>query len=213
MNFVAYEFRRGHRSMENKALDVLREAAETVPELEHMTPTRFDVLTAIAEKAWWERKPGPRSCPTNVMPMADLRKMLGLHHATVTMIIRRMKAWGLVVTAKPWHDKRTTVIMMTEAGWQALKAARRLLRQRPQNFLRVPLGNWFRRLGMRDSIGSMRIAQNWAKSLAEELGMFSTPIHDPRCDLGWHARRQPVASDDSDRVRWTQPPTRRRSYG
>ena len=211
MNVVSYEFRRAHRSMENTALKELRDSG--VEALEHMTPSRFDVLTIIAEKAWWEREPGPRSCPENVMPMSDLVQMLGLHHSTVTMIIRRMKKWGLVVTEKPAHDKRTTVIMMTEVGWEALKAARKLLRRRPQNFMRVTLGNWFRGLGMRDGIGSIRTAQRWGKSLASRFGLTSTAIHDPRCLLGWEDRRCRVWDDDLDRPRWSTPNVRRRSFG
>ena len=212
MNIVAYQFRRAHRSMENKALQVFRDAAATVPELEHMTPTRFDVLTMIAEKAWWQRKPGRRSCPENRFPMSDLVRWLGLHHSTVTMIIRRMKEWELVYTERAEHDKRTTLVMMTEAGWAALKAARRLLRQRPQNFMRAPLGNWFRLLGMRDCNESMRIAQRWARCLAQELGLLAMPIHDPRCDLGFESSRYPVRDPVTGRTTLSQPTVRRRSY-
>ena len=213
MNMVAYQFRRAHRSMENKALDVFREAAKTVPELKRMTPTRFDVLTMIAEKAWWQRKPGHRSCPENRFPFSDLVKWLGLHHSTVTMIIRRMKKWELVYTEKAEHDNRTTLVMMTEAGWEALKAARRLLRQRPQNFMRAPLGNWFRALGLRDCNESMRVAQRWAWSLAHEFGLDSMAIHDPRCDLGFERHRYDVRDPVTGKMSLSKPTVRRRSFG
>ena len=213
MNVVSYGFRRAHRSMENTALSVFRAAAKTVKALAYMTPSRFDVLTAIAEKAWWTRKPGPRTFPaSNVLPMSDLVQMLGLHHSTVTMIIRRMKKRELVVTEKQWSDRRTTVIKMTKDGWEALRAARALLRERPQNFLRAPLGEWFRGLGMRDCIGSIRTAQRWASTLATTFGLSSTPIHDPRCLLGWEDRRYRVY-DELGRPRWCSPSVRRRSFG
>ena len=212
MNMVSYEFRRAHRAMETTALNVFRDAATEVEALAHMTPSRFDVLTAIAERAWWARKPGPRGCPTAVMPMSELVEILGLHHSTVTMIIRRMKKWELVVTEKPEHDKRCTIIKMTKAGWEALQAARRLLRVRPQNFMRAPLGDWFRELGMRDCIGSMRTAQRWARSLAATFGLTSTALHDPRCDLGWERSRYWVWDPVTGEGGMSMPNVRRRSY-
>lgn len=212
LNVVSYELRRAHHAMNNTAMAMLREAKKKEPALLYMTTSRFDVLTAIAEKAWWCRKRGRRSCPNNVMPFGDLVKWLGMHHSTVSIMVKRMVKRGLVATAHPWFNKRTTVIMMTKDGWLALQAARKLLRVRPQNFLRAPLGEWFRERGMRDAIGSVRHVQRLARTLAAKFGKTSWAIHDPRCDLGWQANRLTVY----DRVRGAHlaiPEVRRRSFG
>ena len=211
MNIVSYELRRVHHAVNNKAMDAIRAARKKNKALKHMTTSRFDVLTAIAEKTWWGRKRGRRSCPKSVRPMSDLVKWLGLDHSTVSVMVKRMESRELVATHTPPSDKRTTTITMTQAGWEALQAARKLLRVRP-HFLREPLEEWFRQRGIRPGHESVREVQHLAKTLAAKFGKTSTAIHDPRCDLGWQSQRLYV---------WTRelghhmaiPEVRRRSYG
>lgn len=237
MDFVAYEFKRAHWSMYSLAMREIervggkepapppteREKEEGVPRkrfiwkvpaLEHVTPARYDVLHALAERGWWAREPGKRKCPTNEMPMRDLVQMLGLHHTTVSKLVARMRVLELVVTRRSAEDKRAVLISMTQAGWDALRAIRKILRRRPRHFLRVKQGEWLRGLGMKDGIGSMRTAQRWAKSLASTFGITSSPIHDHRCDLGWRASTLLLHELDIERLVWRPPPpkVRRRAY-
>ena len=234
MDFVAYEFKRAHWSMYSTAMREIervggkepapgREEGEgpppkrfvwKIPALEYMTPARYDIAHAIAERCWWTRKPGKRKCPKTEMPMRDLVQMLGLHPTTVSKAVARMRVLELVVTRRSTEDKRAVLISLTQAGWDALREVRKMFRVRPQHFLRRKLGQWFRRLGMKDAIGSMRTAQRWAKTLASTFGITSDPIHDPRCDLDYRESTRLLHELDIETLRWLPPPpnVRRRAY-
>lgn len=100
---------------------------------------------------------------------------------------------------------------MTEDGWAALQAARKLLRVRP-SFLREPLEEWFRQQGIRPGYESVREVQHLAKTLAAKFGKISTAIHDPGCDLGWKKERLQVWTKERG-YHMAIPEVRRRSYG
>ena len=223
MEMVSYEFKRAQWSMSSMAQREFDLAAETVEALRvvvgdrvlpAMTPARYDIMHAIAERCWWERKPGKRELPKATMPMRDLVMLLGLHPSTISKTVALMRLRQLVVTRRSEDDKRQVLVSLTQAGWDALRAARKIFRERPQHFLRAKLGDWFRRLGMKDAIGSMRTAQHWAKSLASVFEVESHPIHDPRCDLGWVNDTWWCHEFDARRLVYRPPPpnVRRRAY-
>ena len=223
MDFVAYEFKRAHWSMSSTAKREFDRLAETVEALQVvvgdrvlpvMTPARYDIMHAIAERFWWDRKPGKRDLPNATMPMRDLVKMLGLHPSTISKTVALMRLRKLVVTSRSEIDKRQVLVSLTQAGWNALREARKVFRTRPQHFLREKHGTCFRRLGMKDAIGSMRAAQHWAKTLASAFGLESDPIHDPRCHLGWESACWWCMVFDPKRCVYRPPPpnVRRRAY-
>lgn len=215
MNTVSYEFKRAHWAMITKAMaEFKRLAKEGEVDLQYMTPARYDVLHLIAEHRWWTRTPGRRSMPTWAVPVSDIIELLGLHPSTVSVMLRRMEGRLLIVRTRDPNDERYLQVRMTKAGWDALRAARRVMSRRPQNFLRVELSNWFAELGMPDSITSVRTAAHWGKSLASCMGRESTRIHDPRCDLGRRRNCGHLIEYVEGRG-WVLPPARvrRRSYG
>ena len=223
MDFVAYEFKRAHWAMAATAKREFDRLAETVKALQFvdgdrvlpvMTPARYDIMHAIAERCWWERKPGKRKLPKTNMPMRDLVQLLGLHPSTISKTVALMRLRKLVVTCRSEEDRRQVIVSLTQAGWDALREARKVFRVRPQHFLREKHGDWFRCLGMKDAIGSMRTAQRWAKTLATAFGLESEPIHDPRCDLGWEDACWWCHELDLERLVWRPPPpnVRRRAY-
>ena len=223
MDFVSYEFKRAHWAMSSMARREFERAAETVEALRYfngkrmlavMTPARYDIMHAIAERFWWDRKPGKRELPDATMPMRDLVMLLGLHASTISKTVTRMRVMKLVVTKRSPTDGRQVLVSLTQAGWDALREARKIFRVRPQHFLREKHGDWFRSLGMKDGIGSMRTAQRWAKTLASAFKVESHPIHDPRCDLGWRNATWWCQELDLERLVWRPPPpnVRRRAY-
>lgn len=215
MNTVSYEFKRAHWSMITKAMAEFRRLAkEGEVDLEHMTPARYDVLHLIAEHRWWTRTPGRRAMPTTPVPVSNIIEFLGLHPSTISVMLKRMEGRELIVRTRDPNDERYLQVTMTKKGWDALRAARRVMSARPQNFLRVELSHWFRELGMPDSIASVRTAQRWGKTLASCMGLESSRIHDPRCDLG-RRRECPELVHYVERRGWVLPPAavRRRSYG
>ena len=214
MERVSYELKRAHWAVNSLAMREFKKDLKAIPALEWMTPARYDIMHAIAERFWWERPAGKRSMPNATMPMGDLIRLLGLHPSTVSKMIKRMKVLKLVTTKRRENDERQVLISFAEAGWAAFREARKLFRQRPQHFLRAKYKEWFERLGMKDGRGSIRTAQCWAKSLASVCGVESEPIHDPRCDLGWEIATWWCQVFDLKRRKWGPPPptVRRRAY-
>lgn len=185
MNIFPYEVKRVHCSMNTAARKEFERVRkdEKRPELKWMTPGRYDVLHVLAEYKWWLREPGRRSMPTNVVPMADLIVLLGLHPSTVSRTVSMMVTRELVRKYRNPHDEREVLIVMRAEGWAALRAARAIFRERPQNFLRARIGQWFGQIGFPDTLDSLRGMQLIMKRLAGTFGLESYPIHDVRCDL------------------------------
>lgn len=217
MNIVSYEFKRAHWSMITKALREFRRLwkDEGIVALRYMTPARYDILHIIAEHWWWNRKPGWRPMPDSLVPVGNIIEFLGLHPSTVSRTLQRMETRKLIVRTRDVNNERYLQVRMTKKGWEALRAARRVMSERPQNFLRVPLGEWFAELGMPNDFRSMRTAASWAKKLARHMGLTSEPIHDPRCDLRRERECRWRSFFDMRLRRWRLPPprVRRRSYG
>lgn len=217
MNTVSYEFKRAHWSMITKALREFRRLwkEEGVVALRYMTPARYDILHIIAEHWWWTRQPGRRPMPDTFVPVGDIIELLGLHPSTVSKTLTRMETRKLIVKRRDPDDERYLQVKMTKKGWEALRAARRVMSERPQNFLRVELARWFTELGMPNTFRSMRTAQNWGKTLASCMGLESARIHDPRCDLGRARACRGLEVFDRRTLKWRlpPPPVRRRSYG
>jgi len=87
------------------------EFAKPMAALFGLTPARFDVLYAIKESSGY------------VLTQRQIGEALGLAPATISKIVERMEACGLVRRATPSHDRRAKCVMMTSRGVDAIGAA------------------------------------------------------------------------------------------
>mgnify|MGYP002652494554 CR=1 FL=1 len=90
MHPLTFEIKRAHWRATWEAIRLYRMAADVWGEetLLAMTPARFDILQAV-----WHHAPGPNEGPLGgprTMPLAELRKMLGLAGATVWKCVQKL---------------------------------------------------------------------------------------------------------------------------
>jgi DNA-binding MarR family transcriptional regulator len=118
MHAVTFEFKRAHW----RSVAFGKKAVERV---EHMTPARFDLMYHIrhaAKDPWTHRRSG-----TWVI-QADLWKDLGVHHSTVSKMIKRLVQLGwLRNEERPLNDSRTKIVRLTALGVRRIERAMRLV--------------------------------------------------------------------------------------
>jgi DNA-binding MarR family transcriptional regulator len=89
----------------------------------HMTPARYDLLYVI-------RMSGNIFGRSHALDQSELRRMLGLHASTVSKMIKRLVEIGWLAKNLGRRPRRTNSIHLTEAGFEALELARRIVEKR-----------------------------------------------------------------------------------
>ena len=92
-------------------------------DVEGMTPARYDFLYAIRCASWWLNKANDGLSER----MSEVRKRLGLHHATVSKMAKRLAAMGWIRMRPDFYDKRHVLIELTFHGLKAIRKAMQIV--------------------------------------------------------------------------------------
>ena len=196
MNPLTYENKRAHWKATWYAIAGFRERAELIgePLLAWMTPARFDVLYAIWMHHAFEHMKQEEAGldPVRRIPMATLRKTLGLAGSTVSRIAHRLDEIGLVHVVRDDVDRRRVSVVLTDDGIAALQLAiewitteRIGMRAHIERYVQEAALDGVSREGppaeLRQRVlGRLCTIIDRARTLARFLGSGAIPIYDSR---------------------------------
>lgn len=182
MEMLPYEVKRAHWGATWVAIRRFQAEAERRPELEHMTPARFDILNCILERvAGLPQTPG-------VAPGIALRELvmkLGLSASTIGKCVKRMHELELVKRVDHERDGRCVIVEITERGARAAAAALELLGIDP-NFIMARVRQWLGETGLAPA---QEAYERWcaqARELAHAFDVWADPIYQPGYDHRAH---------------------------
>jgi len=193
MESVAYQAKRTHWGITWFAIRKFRAAAvdesRPRPELEHMTPARFDIMHLIELRYPYPQAAGEwRIHPR--MEMRDIIDRLGLTPSTISKTLSGMVKRGLVERFDTAADGRRVVVALTDWGAKAYDAALAMLRT--DRLLREQLERILTTLGSRDQppgmtpeehrANGMDIAHLKLRALARNFGYWADDLYESYFD-------------------------------
>jgi DNA-binding MarR family transcriptional regulator len=138
MDLLGYEIKRAHWGMVMVALRRFRAEAVRRPELEWMTPARFDVLLVTLQRALaLGAKPGS----VHLISLGELIMKLVMDKTTIARTVRMMEVRGLLKRSRDVKDRRLTIVTLTALGITAARTVLELLRGEP-NFIFERIRYW-----------------------------------------------------------------------
>lgn len=135
MNSLPYEVKRAHWRGTWHAIRKFRAQATKIgqPMLRELTPARFDILY-VAWRADWRDHERRRQLGLPIVeravPMADLRRLLGLAGSTISRTVHRLQELGYVRVIPAETDRRAVVVVLTWRGARLLRMGVQCVLQR-----------------------------------------------------------------------------------
>ena len=130
MHPLTFEVKRIHWRATWEAIGLYRAAAVVwkEPTLADMTPARCDILQCVwdnEEERRAERQAAGKVPGGSKMPLAELRKTLGLAGSTVWKCVKRLVELEWVTLGNDEKKKRRVIVLLTELGIHALRMAQK----------------------------------------------------------------------------------------
>lgn len=196
MERIAYEVKRAHWGINSTAMRRFRAEAEKRPELERMTPARFDILFLMVQRAVAH---GARSLADVSISLGEIIIKVGFRKSTTARTVRHMEDVGFVRRERDTFDRRQTLVFMTKLGLQAFRTVLELLR-RPESFVLERVRYWLGIVTGDESDATRALYSSFMRLLARIFDQWAYPIYvpgfDPRAEyrMRWQ-RPLPFSTD------------------
>ncbi len=123
MHFMFFTLKRAH-------LRALANARSFNRKVEPLTPARYDALHAIEKYGVFTKVDGDEEHLKLALTQKRLWRALGIARISVSKMVRRLMALGLLDRRRDTRDRRTFAIFLTPRGEQLARRTDRLLRKR-----------------------------------------------------------------------------------